>query len=127
MTTPRRGFLKSLAAVPLAPAAIGPQAAPAPAPAPPPAPAPAPAPPPAAAPASPTGHEAVAEALAEAVKREFGARLDAVELVAVKKQLARNLEGAARLRQAARLGNGDEPVNRFEARPPAPPERGGRR
>ena len=117
MTTPRRGFLKSLAAVPLAPAVIGPQAAPAPAPA----------PPPAAAPAPPTGHEAVAEALAEAVKREFGARLDAAELVAVKKQLARNLEGAARLRQAARLGNADEPVNRFEARPPAPPERGGRR
>jgi len=117
MTTPRRGFLKSLAAVPLAPAAIGPQAAPAPAPAPPPAPAPAP----------PTGHEAVAEALAEAVKREFGARLDAAELVAVKKELARNLEGAARLRQAARLGNADEPVNRFEARPPAAPERGGRR
>ena len=117
MTTPRRGFLKSLAAVPLAPAAIGPQAAPAPAPA----------PPPAAAPAPPTGHEAVAEALAEAVKREFGARLDAAELVAVKKELARNLESAARLRQAARLGNADEPVNRFEARPPAAAERGGRR
>lgn len=113
MTTPRRGFLKSLAAVPLAPAAIAPQAVPAPAPAPPPAP--------------PTGHEAVAEALAEAVKREFGSHLDAAELDAVKKELARNLESAARLRQAARLGNADEPVSRFEARPPASPEKGGRR
>jgi len=117
MTTARRGFLKSLALAPLAPAALGPQAAPAPAPA----------PPPAAAPAPPTGHEAVAEALAEAVKREFGAHLDGAELDAVTKELTRNLEGAARLRQAARLGYADEPVNRFEARPPAPPERGGRR
>jgi len=117
MTTPRRGFLKSLALAPLAPAALGPQAAPAPAPA----------PPPGAAPAPPTGHEAVAEALAEAVKREFGARLDGAELDAVKKELTRNLETAARLRQAARLGNADEPVSRFEARPPASPEKGGRR
>ena len=117
MTTPRRGFLKSLAAVPLAPAAIAPQAVPAPAPA----------PPPVAAPAPPTGHEAVAEALAEAVKREFGAHLDGAEIDAVKKELTRNLESAARLRQAARLGNADEPVSRFEARPPAAPEKGGRR
>jgi hypothetical protein len=115
MTTPRRGFLKSLALAPLAPAALAPQAAPAPAPA----------PPPTAAPAPPTGD--VAEALAEAVKREFGAHLDAAELVAVKKELARSLESAARLRQAARLGNADEPVSRFEARPPAAPEKGGRR
>ena len=115
MPTARRGFLKSLALAPLAP--LAPQAAPVPAPA----------PPPAAAPATPTGTEAVAEALAEAVKREFGAHLDAAELVAVKKELARNLEGAARLRQAARLGNADEPVNLFEARPPTAPERGDRR
>jgi len=113
MTTARRGFLKSLALAPLAPAALGPQAAPAP--------------PPVAAPAPPTGHEAVAEALAEAVKREFGAHLDGAELDAVKKELTRNLESAARLRQAARLGNADEPVSRFEARPPAAPEKGGRR
>jgi hypothetical protein len=117
MTTARRGFLKSLALAPLAPAALGPQAAPAPAPA----------PPPAAAPAPPTGQEAVAEALAEAVKREFGAHLDDAGLVAVKKELTRNLESAARLRQAARLGNADEPVSRFEARPPAALEKGGRR
>jgi len=115
MTTARRGFLKSLALAPLAPAALGPQATPAPAP------------PPAAAPAPATGHEAVAEALAEAVKREFGAHLDGAELDAVKKELTRNLESAARLRQAARLGNADEPVSRFEARPPAAPEQRGRR
>lgn len=117
MPTARRGFLKSLALAPLAPAALAPQVAPVPAPA----------PPPAAAPAPPTGPEAVAEALAEAVKREFGAHLDAAELEAVKKELVRNLESAARLRQAARLGNADEPVCLFEARPPAAPEKGARR
>ena len=109
MNTPRRGFLKCLAVAPLGPAAIAPQAAPAPAPAP------------------PTGHEAVAEALAEAVKREFGAHLDAGELEAVRKELARNLERGERLHKEARLGNADEPVNRFEARPPERRERGGRR
>ncbi len=107
MTTARRGFLKRLALAPLAPAALAPQAAPA-------APLPA-------------GTEAVAEALAEAVKRQFGAHLDDAELEVVKKKLSRNLERAARLRQAARLGNADEPVCRFEARPPLAPEPGGRR
>jgi hypothetical protein len=107
MTTPRRGFLKSLAAVPLAPAAIGPQSAPAPTP--------------------PTGHEAVAEALTEAVKREFGARLDDEELDAVKKELTRNLENAARLRQEAGLANADEPVTRFDVRSPGAVEKGSRR
>ncbi len=119
MHTPRRGFLKSLAVAPLAPAAIAPQVAP--------APAPAPAPPPAAAPAAPTGHEAVAEALAEAVKREFGAHLDTAELEAVRKELRAGLERGGRLRKAARLSNADEPVNRFEARPPGAPGRGERR
>jgi len=117
MTTARRGFLKSLALAPLAPAALVAQAVPAPAPA----------PPPAAAPIPPTGHAAVAEALTEAVRREFGAHLDAAELDAVKKELTRNLESAARLGQAARLVNADEPVSRFEARPAASPEKGGRR
>lgn len=108
MATARRGFLKSLAVVPLAPAALAPQATPASV-------------------APPSGHEAVAEALAEAVKREFGANLDAAELEAVKKELTRGLERAERLRRAARLRNGDEPVSRFEARPPEAPPRGGRR
>lgn len=121
MTTPRRGFLKSLAVAPLAPAAIAPQAAPAPAPAPPPAP------PPAAAPTPPTGHEAVAEALAQAVKREHGAHLDAAELEAVRKELRAGLERGERLRKTARLSNADDPVNRFEARPAGAPGRGERR
>jgi hypothetical protein len=103
MKTARRAFLESLAAAPLVPAALTPQAVPAP--------------PPAAVPAS--GPDAVAEALAEAVKRQFGAYLDADELQAVRKKLLRNLERAERLRKAARLGNADEPVSRFEAIPPA--------
>ena len=97
----RRDFLKSVALVPLAPAALAPQA------------------PPPVAPATPAGTEAVAEALAEAVKRQFGAYLDADELQAVRKKLLRTLERAERLRKAARLGNADEPVGRFEAVPPA--------
>lgn len=117
MTTPRRGFLKCLAVAPLTPGALAPQAAPVPAPA----------PPPAAAPAPPTGHEAVAEALAEAVRREFGAHLDTAELEAVRKELRAGLERGGRLRKAARLSNADEPVNRFEARPPGAPGRGERR
>jgi hypothetical protein len=107
MPPARRGFLKSVAALPLAPAALAPQ------------------PVPAAPTATPPGNEAVAEALAEAVKRQFGAHLDAGELEAVKKELARNLDRGERLRRGARLVNADEPVNRFEARPPA--ARGGRR
>ena len=94
MATARRGFLKSVAAVPLAPAALAPEAAP------------------------PTGHEAVAEALAEAVKREFGEHLDAADLDAVRKGLADNLQRSERFRRAARLSNADGPVSRFEARPP---------
>jgi hypothetical protein len=99
MATARRGFLKSVAALPLAPAALAPQVPPA-------------------AGASPAGPEAVAEALAEAAKRQFGAHLDAGEIEAVRKELVRNLERGERLRQHARLSNADEPVNRFEARPP---------
>jgi len=109
MTTARRGFLKSLALAPLAPSALVPQAAP----------------PPAALP--PAGDTAVAEALSEAVRREFGAQLDDAELDAVKKELARNLESARRLRQAAKLVNADEPVTRFDPRPPAAAENGIRR
>jgi len=98
MKTARRGFLKTLAAAPLAPAAAAAPSVAAPA----------------------TGREAVAEALAEALKREFGAHLDASDLAAVRKELVRGLESAERLRQAAGLRNSDGPVNPFEARPPAP-------
>ncbi|HSD66129.1 MAG TPA: hypothetical protein VLF95_05480 [Vicinamibacteria bacterium] len=102
MPPARRGFLKAVAAVPLAPAALAPRSEPA-----------------AAAVTAPAGNEAVAEALAEAVKRQFGAHLDAAELAAVRKELAQALDRAERLRRDARLGNADDPVNRFEARPPA--------
>lgn len=102
MPLARRRFLKSAAAVPLAPAALAPP------------------PPPAAAPA---GHEAVAEALAEAVRRRYGAHLDAGELEAVKKELARGLERGERLHREARLSNADEPVGLFAARPPRAQER----
>jgi hypothetical protein len=110
MTTARRGFLKSLALAPLAPAALAPQAAPPG--------------PPGALPLTPDA--AVADALAEVVRREFGAHLDAAELEAVKKELARNRESAALLRQSAGLVNADEPVTRFDARPPAAAEKAGR-
>ena len=69
----------------------------------------------------------MAEALAEAVKSEFGEHLDAAELEAVRKELRRGLERAERLRRAARLTNADEPVNRFEARPPQAAGTGGSR
>jgi hypothetical protein len=106
MPVARRGFLRSVAAVPLAPAALAPPGAPSPA-------------------AARAGNDAVAEALAEAVKRRFGAHLDAAELESVKKQLGRALERAERLRKKAALTNADEPVTRFEARPS--PRRGGER
>jgi hypothetical protein len=106
MPVARRGFLASVAAVPLAPAALAPQGAPAPA-------------------ATPEGKDSVAEALAEAVKRQYGAHLDAAELAVVRKELARSLERGERLRREARLANADEPVNLFEARPPE--RRGGGR
>ena len=106
MPLARRGFLMSVAAVPLAPAALGAPSAPPPA-------------------APPGEKDAVAGALAEAVKKEFGAHLDVAELEAVKKELATGLERAERLRKAAPLTNADEPVTRFEARPPR--KRGGGR
>ena len=108
MTTPRRAFLKGLAAAPLVPAGVASQAS-------------------ASVAAPATGREAVAEALAEALKREFGAHLDAADLAAVRKELLRGLESGERLRQAARLRNSDGPVNLFEARPPAVAGKGDRR
>ena len=103
MAAPRRGFLKALAVAPILEAALARQASPA-------------APP---QPAQGAPGDAVAEALAEAARRQFGAHLDAGELAEVRKELERNRAAASRLRAAARLGNADEPVGRFEARPPA--------
>jgi hypothetical protein len=105
----RRSFLKALALAPLAPEAVaGPQKPPAPTSS---APAAAPLPP-----APATGPEAVAEALTEAVRREHGAHLDAAGLSAVKKEIARALESAAKMRAALPLANGDQPVTLFSAR-----------
>lgn len=104
MKNGRRAFLESLAAAPLVPAALTPPAVAVS--------------PSAGEPAS--GHDAVAEALAEAVKRQFGAHLDAADVQAVRKKLLGNLERAERLRKAARLGNADAPIGRFEAVPPGP-------
>jgi hypothetical protein len=102
----RRSFLKALALAPLAPEALAaPQEPPAPS-----SPVPAPLPAPA------TGEEAVAEALTEAVRREHGAHLDAADLSAVKKEIARSLESAAKMRAALPLANGDQPVTLFSAR-----------
>jgi hypothetical protein len=105
----RRAFLGALAAAPLAPVAVSAQT-----------PSPSPAPP-------PSGSASVAEALAEAAKREFGAQLGTADLDAVREQIAHGLDAAFRLRQAVRLHNGDEPVTRFEARPPVAAETGARR
>jgi hypothetical protein len=113
--TPRRRFLQTLAVTPLATPALGrDQAAPAPAPvAPPPAP--------------PTGDDVVAEALTEAVKRQYGAYLDAEDLVAIRQEIGRSLESAGRLHAVSRLESADGPVNLFVARLPEPPGKRGRR
>lgn len=115
MTAPRRGFLKALALAPIVPTAVAPQA-PAPATAVPAVPA-----------AAATGAAAVAEALAEAARREFPGQLDEKDLTVVRREIESTLGSAARLRAAARLGNGDEPVTRFQPYPPAAPPRGGAR
>ncbi|HWW95025.1 MAG TPA: hypothetical protein VN375_16770 [Vicinamibacteria bacterium] len=110
MTTPRRRFLGTLAAVPLAPAAVAlPQAA-----------APTPTPSPASAAPNP-----VAEALAEVATRRYGAHFESGDAEAVLKLVTENLKAAERL-QARKLGNADEPVTVFAARP-RPAKRGARR
>jgi hypothetical protein len=103
--SPRRRFLKVLAAAPIAGAAAAAAAQPA-------AQAPAPADP-------------VADALAEVARQLFGAHLDAAELEEVRREIVRNRAAAGRLRAAARLRNADEPATRFEARP-KPRQEGGR-
>ena len=102
MPDARRSFLKALAAAPLAPAALAAE---------PPSTPPAAAPPAAAA----SSAEGVAEALAEAVRREHGEHLDAAGLEAVRKQIARSLENAAKMRRALPLANGDQPIPFFSA------------
>src|SRR5258708_25973175 len=110
MTTPRRRFLGTLAAVPLAPAALAlPQAAP---------PIPAPS-------ASPATASPVGEALAEVARRRYGVHFESGDSEAILKLVAENLKAAERL-QAHKLGNTDEPVTVFAARP-RPAKSGARR
>lgn len=97
----RRRFLTSLAAVPLATAALAePQASPSPAP-----------------PAAP-GPSPVAAALAEAVTQRFpDHRLEAAEIAEIGKKIDARLKAGERLR-SLKLGNADEPVTRFSPRVP---------
>ena len=107
MATPRRGFLKTLVAVPFVPAAAAvaqtPSATPTPLPSPSPSP-PAPGP--------------VAEALTRVIAERHGAHLDADALREIAKGIQDAQDAAERLRKAVKLTNADEPVTLFGARPP---------
>jgi len=108
MKTARRGFLQSLLATPFLPSSLAfPQT-----------------PPPSPSPAS----EAQTDAVLGVVKARYGDKLDATELAAVRVEIAKAAEATERLRTVA-LGNADEPVTVFAARPAleaASPRRGGR-
>jgi hypothetical protein len=112
---PRRGFLKALAAAPLVPGSLvatlstaAPQAAPAP--------------PPPAAPSQPgaTPPGPAAQALGQVVRHRYGSQLEAADLAEIDKAIEGNLQAADRLKSAVALGNADEPVTIFEARPRVP-------
>lgn len=106
MNTRRRGFLKSLAVTPLAPAALlDPQVAPAPAASPTPSP-------------SPAAPSPAAQALTQVVQHRYGTQLDPGDLDQIAKGIEDNLQAADRLRKRMKLGNADEPVATFRARPP---------
>ncbi len=108
MATPRRGFLKSLAAVPLAPGAAAALAqTPTPSASPSPVPSPSPSPP-----------GPVAEALTRVVEQRYGSQLEPADLREIAKSIDESLQGAERLRKAMKLTNADEPVSTFRARPP---------
>lgn len=110
MATPRRGFLKTLVAVPLVPAAAAVAQTPAVTPTPSPAPSP-----------SPTAPGPVAEALTSVVEQRYGAQLDADALREIAKGIDDAQQAAERLRKAMKLTNADEPVTLFGARPPRGP------
>ncbi len=95
MKTARRGFLQSLLATPFLPTAVASPQAPSP---------------------SPPAPDPVADALVATVKARYGAQLDAAELDAVRVEIKKSLEGSDRLK-ARRLGNADEPITTFAARP----------
>jgi hypothetical protein len=96
----RRRFLASLAAAPLLPAQATSPPSPSSSPAP-----------------SPATPGPVAEALAAVVRHRYGSQLDAADVEEIKKTIGESLEAAGKLKKL-RLGNADEPVTRFEARPP---------
>ena len=112
MSSPRRRFLRSLAAAPLLPSAWAlaqtpPQTAPA-------SPALSPAPTPSGSPVVPSP---AAEALGEVVRQRYGSQIGD-DLAEIKKGIEENLRAADRLKKVA-LGNADEPVTQFQATPPA--------
>ncbi|MET0556985.1 MAG: hypothetical protein ABW221_28350 [Vicinamibacteria bacterium] len=107
MATPRRGFLKTLVAVPLVPAASAVAQTPSIAPTPSPIPSP-----------SPAAPGPVAEALTRVVEQRYGAQLDADALREIAKGIDDAQGAAERLRKAMKLTNADEPVTLFGARPP---------
>jgi hypothetical protein len=100
--SPRRAFLRSLAAAPLFPAAFT-QTAPSPA-----APAPSP---------SPDPLQPLADALKEASRVRYGAYWEPADAEEVGKNILDALRAAERLRTVP-LTNADEPVTAFRARPP---------
>jgi hypothetical protein len=111
MSAPRRRFLKSLATAPLLPAAIADTQAPPPA---------SPAPSPSAVASVSAEADPVADAFAEIVRLRYGTHFEGTnDLAAVREEIARNLQGAARLRSLG-LRNADEPVTVFSARVPGP-------
>jgi hypothetical protein len=63
----------------------------------------------------------VARGLGEAVRHRYGAQLEPADLVEIEKAIEGNLQAAERLKDAVELGNADEPVTVFAARPPAAP------
>jgi hypothetical protein len=109
METPRRGFLKTLVAVPFVPAAAAVAQTPSATSTPPAIPSPSP---------SPTAPGPVAEALTRVVESRYGAQLDADALREVAKGIDDSQQAADRLKKAVKLTNADEPVTLFGARPP---------
>ncbi len=105
MDPERRRFLHGLVAVPLLPV-LGPAL-----------PVGTPTLPTPAATATPRAHDATARLLAQVIEARHGAQLESGDLEVIAKGIGDALEGAHKLR-ALRLGNADEPVTVFRARPP---------
>jgi hypothetical protein len=51
------------------------------------------------------------------VRHRYGAQLEPADLAEIDKAIEGNLQAADRLKNAIKLGNADEPVTIFEARP----------